>query len=93
MQEDDRTTRRPPPDLERTFGEVQNLLSGVGGWRLVSGDAHNRNPEFYALSRTREAYKDGQNKSAVMILTTDSDYYRYLKKAGRPISGPARAAR
>jgi hypothetical protein len=39
-------------------------------------------PEFYAFSRTLEAYREGRNGNSVMILTTDSDYYRYLKKAG-----------
>jgi membrane protease subunit HflC len=48
----------------------------------VYGDAYNRNPEFYAFSRTLEAYKEGQNKNSVLVLTTDSDYYRYLKDAG-----------
>ena len=47
----------------------------------VYGDAYNGDPEFYAFSRTLEAYKEAQNKNAVMILTTDSDYYRYLKEA------------
>ncbi|MCJ7799693.1 MAG: protease modulator HflC [Polaromonas sp.] len=50
----------------------------------VYGDAYNRDPEFYAFSRTVEAYKKGQNKNSVMILTTDSGYYRYLKKSGVP---------
>jgi modulator of FtsH protease HflC len=57
----------------------------------IYGKAYNRNPEFYAFSRTLEAYKDGQNKNSVLILTTDSDYYRYLKDAGAP--APARSAR
>jgi modulator of FtsH protease HflC len=57
----------------------------------VYGDAYNRNPEFYAFSRTLEAYKDGQNKNSVLILTTDSDYYRYLKDTGT--RRPAAAAR
>ncbi len=47
----------------------------------VYGSAYNRDPEFYAFSRTLEAYKEGQNKNSVLILTTDSDYYRYFKKA------------
>ena len=47
----------------------------------VYGIAYGRDPEFYAFSRTLEAYKEGQNKNSVMILTTDSDYYRYLKEA------------
>ena len=49
----------------------------------IYGEAYNADPEFYAFSRTLEAYKEGQNENSVMILTTDSDYYRYLKKAGK----------
>lgn len=48
----------------------------------IYGDAYNGDPEFYAFSRTLEAYKEGQNENSVMILTTDSDYYRYLKHSG-----------
>jgi membrane protease subunit HflC len=59
----------------------------------IYGRAYNRNPEFYAFSRTLEAYKDGQNKNSVLILTTDSDYYRYLKEASSRAPAPARAAR
>lgn len=51
----------------------------------VYGTAYSRDPEFYAFSRTLEAYKEGQNKNSVLILTTDSDYYRYFKKA---LTGP-----
>lgn len=50
----------------------------------IYGDAYNGDPEFYAFSRTLEAYKEAQNENAVMILTTDSDYYRYLKESGIP---------
>jgi len=47
----------------------------------IYGDAFGKDPEFYAFSRTLEAYKEGQNENSVLILTTDSDYYRYLKEA------------
>ena len=47
----------------------------------VYGEAFNRDPEFFAFSRTLEAYKEAPNADSVMILTTDSDYYRYLKSA------------
>jgi modulator of FtsH protease HflC len=58
----------------------------------VYGNAYNRDPEFYAFSRTLEAYKEGQNKNSTLILTTTSDYYRYLKDAGvRPPPGAAQA--
>jgi membrane protease subunit HflC len=59
----------------------------------IYGRAYNRNPEFYAFSRTLEAYKDGQNKNSVLILTTDSDYYRYLKEASTRAPAQSRAER
>jgi len=56
----------------------------------VYGAAYSGDPEFYAFSRTLEAYKESQNENSVMILTTDSDYYRYLKQAGsRVLPGAA----
>ncbi len=57
----------------------------------IYGDAYNVDPEFYAFSRTLESYKEVQNDNSVMILTTDSDYYRYLKKSG--VSPSSRSGR
>jgi membrane protease subunit HflC len=56
----------------------------------VYGSAYSGDPEFYAYSRTLEAYKEEQNKNSVVILTTDSDYYRYLKHSGASAGRPAR---
>jgi membrane protease subunit HflC len=56
----------------------------------VYGVAYNADPEFYAFSRTLESYKEEQNKNSVMILSTDSDYYRYLKKSGIPNASRAK---
>ena len=47
----------------------------------VYGKAYGLDPEFYAFSRTLEAFKEGQNEDSVLVLTTDNDYYRYLKSA------------
>jgi modulator of FtsH protease HflC len=47
----------------------------------IYGDAYGRDKDFYAFSRTLENMKDGKNENSVLVLTTDSDYYRYLKKA------------
>jgi len=59
----------------------------------VYGSAYNRDPEFYAFSRTLEAYKEGQNKNSTLILTTNSDYYRYLKDAGSRLPSGAPSSR
>ena len=47
----------------------------------IYGKAYNRNPEFYAFLRTLESYKEKTNKNSVLILTTDSDFYQYVKTA------------
>ena len=47
----------------------------------IYGGSYGRNPEFYAFLRTLEVYREGSNKNSVLILTTDSDFYRYLKRA------------
>jgi membrane protease subunit HflC len=59
----------------------------------VYGAAYSGDPEFYAFSRTLEAYKEGQSKNSVVILTTDSDYYRYLKQSGSRLSPGTAASR
>lgn len=63
----------------------------------IYGEVYSRDPEFYAFSRTLELYGEGVNQNALLILTTDSDYYRYLKHAapegagGVPTGGAHRA--
>jgi len=55
----------------------------------IYGEAFNRDPEFFAFSETLETYKTVQTPESVLILTTDSDYYRYLKDAS-PKGGKSR---
>ncbi len=50
----------------------------------IYGEAYGRDPEFYAFSRTLEEYKEKQNDSIMLVLTTDSDFYQYLKSASPP---------
>lgn len=47
----------------------------------VYGRAYGKDPEFYAFSRTLETLKESENGNSTLVLTTDSDYYRYLKDA------------
>ena len=53
----------------------------------IYGEVFGRDPEFYAFSRTLEMYGEKANKNAMLILTTDSDFYRHLKQA-RPEGAP-----
>ena len=73
------------------YRQVQEIRGkGDAEAARVYGESYGGDPEFYAFSRTLEAYKEGQNKNSVMILTTESDYYRYLKEAGAQPGRPAR---
>jgi membrane protease subunit HflC len=47
----------------------------------IYGKSYGRNPEFYAFLRTLEVYGERPNENSMAILTTDSDFYRYLKEA------------
>ena len=63
----------------RTVQEVRG--KGDATATKIYGDAYGRDKEFYAFSRTLENLKASKNKNATLVLTTDSDYYRYLKEA------------
>jgi membrane protease subunit HflC len=64
------------------YRQVQELRGGADAEATrIYGEVYSRDPEFYTFSRTLEVYGEGANKNAVLILTTDSDYYRYLKHA------------
>jgi membrane protease subunit HflC len=49
----------------------------------VYGDAFNQDPDFYSLFKTLELYREHNNEETRLILTTESDFYQYLKKIPR----------
>jgi membrane protease subunit HflC len=64
------------------YRQVQELRGAADAEATrIYGEVYSRDPEFYAFSRTLELYGEGTNKNAILLLTTDSDYYRYLKHA------------
>ncbi len=50
----------------------------------IYGGAYGRDPEFYSFSRTLESLKENNSKNSVLVLTTESDYYKYLRRATPP---------
>jgi membrane protease subunit HflC len=61
--------------VQEVQGQADAEATGIYGF------AYNKDPEFYAFLRTLESYKDRANPNSVLILTTDSDFYRYIKNA------------
>ncbi|OQX85531.1 MAG: HflC protein [Candidatus Latescibacteria bacterium 4484_7] len=46
----------------------------------IYADAYRLDPEFYSFLKTLEVYKNTIGKNSQVIITTDSDIYRYLKR-------------
>ena len=45
----------------------------------IYAGAYAKDPEFYSFLKTLETYKETLNNKTVIILSTDSDYFEYLK--------------
>ena len=45
----------------------------------IYASAYNQDPDFYSFLKTLETYKNTIDKNSTIILTTESDYYKYLK--------------
>ncbi len=46
----------------------------------IYADAYNKDPEFYSFTRTLETYKETVNEDTVLLLSTENDFYGYLKE-------------
>jgi membrane protease subunit HflC len=71
-------------DAQKIKGEGD--AKGAG----IYAGAFSQNPEFFAFMRSMEAYKSTfRNKSDVMVLEPNSDFFRYLRdSAGKQQAGP-----
>jgi len=64
-------------DAQKTKGE------GDAKATEIYAEAFQRNPEFYSFYRSLEAYKQSfQNKSDMMVLEPNSEFFKYLKNSG-----------
>ncbi len=45
----------------------------------IYDEAYSKDPEFYSFLKTLESYETNLQKSSTVILSTDSDYLKYLK--------------
>ncbi|MGD8370261.1 MAG: protease modulator HflC [Syntrophobacterales bacterium] len=73
--------KRISSEAFRTAQEIRGKADAEA--TKIYGDAYNRDPEFYSFSKTLELYREQDNQKTRMILTTDSDFYKYLKETPR----------
>nr|MDA3837952.1 protease modulator HflC [Candidatus Delongbacteria bacterium] len=45
----------------------------------IYANAYNRDPGFYEFLKTLETYKETMDKKNTLIMTTDTDYYKFIK--------------
>lgn len=60
-------------DAERTKGE------GDAQAAKIYADAYQKDPEFYAFTRSLKAYTETFKQNDVILLKPDSDFFRYMK--------------
>ncbi len=48
----------------------------------IYAEAYTQDPDFYSFLKTLETYRDTIDEGTTMILSTESDYYKYLKGFG-----------
>jgi len=73
-------------ELERIQSEAYKQAEQIKGDAdaqaiQIYADAHGQDPEFFAFTQTLDTYRSTTSASTKLILSTDSDLYRYLKSS------------
>lgn len=62
----------------RTSQEIKGKADGQS--TKIYANAYSKDPEFYSFLKALESYPEAIGKESWLILTTDSDFFRYLKR-------------
>lgn len=73
-------------ELERiqseAYKETEQIKGDADAQAIqIYAEAHGKDPEFFAFLQTLETYRKSTNPSTKLILTTDSELYKYLKNS------------
>jgi len=75
---------RREKELQRITSEAYRTAQEIKGKAdaeatTIYAEAYNKGPEFYSFLRTLEIYEDTMDENTWLIMTTDSDFYKYIK--------------
>lgn len=73
--------KRITSEAYRTAQEISGAADSTAA--KVYADAFGRDPEFYGFLRTLESYGESISEDETLVLSTDGDFYKFLKGAGR----------
>ena len=69
--------QRITSEAYRTAEEIKGKAD-AGAIKIYAA-AYERDPEFYSFLKTLESFRSGIDEKTWLILSTDSDYLKYLK--------------
>ena len=79
--EKDRELKRIQSEAKRTAQEIMGKADAEAA--KIYNDAYNKSStsrDFYAFMKTMETYQEALDSGTSIILSTESDFYKYLKK-------------
>lgn len=75
--EKERELKRITSEAYRTAQEVKGKADAAA--TKIYAEAYGRDPEFYSLVNTLDIYGRSLDKESSLVLSTDSDFFKYLK--------------
>ena len=79
--EKERELKRIQSGAYKTAQEIKGKAD-AGATRIYA-EAYNLDPEFYQFMRTLETYRIIMDKETILLLSTDAEFLKYLKKTTR----------
>jgi membrane protease subunit HflC len=72
-------------ELKKITSEAYRIAQEIKGKAdaeatLIYAKAYNKDPEFYSFVKSLEIYKSSLDKETWLMLSTKSDFFKYLKK-------------
>ncbi|RZB30613.1 MAG: membrane protease subunit HflC [Desulfobacteraceae bacterium Eth-SRB1] len=75
--EKERDLKQITSEAYRTAQEIKGKADAEA--TKLFADAYGRNPEFYSFTKTLEIYKEALDDTSDLVLSTDSEFFKYLK--------------
>ena len=76
--EKERDLKQITSEAYRTAQEIKGKADAES--TKIYADAYGRDPEFYSFTKTLEIYNESLDKSISLVLSTDSEFLKYLKR-------------
>jgi membrane protease subunit HflC len=77
-----RTEKELKGILSQAYKDAQKIKGQADAESTkIYADAYSKDPQFYSFLKTMETYKNTVDGNTTLILTTDSEYFKYFKEA------------